>query len=86
MARTATHPPLHVYLNGRLVGHLRRATSGAIDFTYDASWLEWDSAIPVSLSLPLREDRYIGAPVIAVFDNGRVAKVVEIQRWRSLQD
>ena len=69
MARTATHPPLHVYLNGRLVGHLRRATSGAIDFTYDSAWLEWDSAIPVSLSLPLREDRYIGAPVIAVFDN-----------------
>ena len=69
MARTATHPPLHVYLNGRLVGHLRRATSGAIDFTYDSTWLEWDSAIPVSLSLPLREDRYIGAPVIAVFDN-----------------
>jgi serine/threonine-protein kinase HipA len=58
-----------VYLNGRLVGHLRRATSGAIDFTYDSAWLEWDSAIPVSLSLPLREDRYIGAPVIAVFDN-----------------
>ena len=69
MARTATHPSLHVYLNGRLVGHLRRASSGAIDFTYDSAWLEWDSAIPVSLSLPLREDRYIGAPVVAVFDN-----------------
>ncbi len=25
--------------------------------------------LPVSLSLPLREDRFIGAPVIAVFDN-----------------
>jgi len=25
--------------------------------------------MPVSLSLPLREDRYIGAPVSAVFDN-----------------
>ena len=69
MARTATHPPLHVYLNGRLVGHLRRASSGAIDFTYDSAWLAWDNAIPVSLSLPLREDRYIGAPVVAVFDN-----------------
>ena len=69
MARTATHQPLHVYLNGRLVGHLRRATSGAIDFTYDSAWLERDNAIPVSISLPLREDRYIGAPVVAVFDN-----------------
>ena len=69
MARKATHPPLNVYLNGRLVGHLRRASSGAIDFTYDLAWLALDNAIPVSLSLPLREDRYIGAPVVAVFDN-----------------
>jgi serine/threonine-protein kinase HipA len=29
----------------------------------------WEHALPVSLSLPLREDRYIGKPVIAVFDN-----------------
>jgi serine/threonine-protein kinase HipA len=62
-------PPLNVYLNNRLVGRLRRESSGAIDFRYDESWLEWEGAIPVSLSLPLREDRYIGAPVIAVFEN-----------------
>ena len=43
--------------------------SGAIDFQYDQEWLDWAHAIPVSLSLPLREDRYIGDPVIAVFDN-----------------
>lgn len=69
MARTPTRPPLKVYLNGRLVGRLRRESSGAIDFTYDPTWLDWDNAIPVSLSLPLREDRYIGDPVIAVFEN-----------------
>lgn len=62
-------PPLHVYLNGRVVGQLRRESSGAIEFRYDQSWLDWPNAIPVSLSLPLREDRYIGAPVIAVFEN-----------------
>jgi serine/threonine-protein kinase HipA len=62
-------PPLNVLLNGRLVGRLRRESSGAIDFRYDESWLNWDDAIPVSLSLPLREDRYIGEPVFAVFDN-----------------
>ncbi len=62
-------PPLNVYLNNRLVGRLRRESSGAIDFRYDESWLDWEGAIPVSLSLPLREDRYIGAPVIAVFEN-----------------
>lgn len=60
---------LNVFLNSRYVGILNRASSGAIDFRYDRTWLEWEHAIPVSLSLPLREDRYIGAPVLAVFDN-----------------
>lgn len=69
MARRARYAPLNVFLNGRLVGRLRKEASGAIDFTYDADWLAWAPAIPVSLSLPLREERYIGAPVVAVFDN-----------------
>jgi serine/threonine-protein kinase HipA len=69
MARKRTRIPLNVFLNGRLVGRLRREPSGAIDFQYDTSWLLWEHALPVSLSLPLREDRYIGAPVVAVFDN-----------------
>ena len=69
MARPRTRIPLNVFLNGRLVGRLRRQVSGAIDFQYDDSWLAWEQAFPVSLSLPLREDRFIGDPVIAVFDN-----------------
>lgn len=48
---------------------MNRETSGAIDFRYDPAWLAWDHTMAVSLSLPLREDRYIGAPVSAVFDN-----------------
>jgi serine/threonine-protein kinase HipA len=69
MPRRRTHAPLNVFLNGRFVGRLNRQSTGAIDFRYDPSWLDWEHALPVSLSLPLREDRYIGAPVIAVFDN-----------------
>lgn len=69
MARRRSRIPLNVYLNGKLVGRLQRASSGAIDFQYDPEWLAWDNAIPVSLSLPLREDRFIGDPVFAVFDN-----------------
>jgi serine/threonine-protein kinase HipA len=69
MTRQARYPPLNVFLNARLVGRLRRETSGAIEFKYDPSWLGWEHALPVSLSLPLRESRYVGAPVIAVFDN-----------------
>jgi serine/threonine-protein kinase HipA len=69
MARRPAHIPLNVFLNGRLVGVLRREATGAIDFRYATDWLEWSGTFPVSLSLPLREDRYIGAPVINVFDN-----------------
>ncbi|WP_439373467.1 type II toxin-antitoxin system HipA family toxin [Bradyrhizobium sp. DASA03120] len=69
MARARANARLNVFVNGRLVGVLRRASSGAIDFRYEQQWLSWESTFPISLSLPLREDRYIGAPVIAVFDN-----------------
>lgn len=56
-------------MNGKHVGQLRKDTSGAVEFQYDPSWLAWDNAIPVSLSLPLQEERFIGAPVVAVFEN-----------------
>ncbi len=69
MPRQRRHAPLRVLLNNRLIGHLNKATSGAIDFRYDPRWLDWEHALPVSLSLPLREDAYRGAPVNAVFDN-----------------
>ncbi|WP_407151202.1 type II toxin-antitoxin system HipA family toxin [Bradyrhizobium sp. ORS 86] len=69
MARRRANAPLNVFVNGRLVGMLRRESSGAIDFRYDPQWLAWESTFPISLSLPLREDRYIGAPVVNVFDN-----------------
>ena len=69
MARRRAHAPLNVYLNGRLVGVLRREASGAIDFQYAPDMAGLGDTFPVSLSLPLREDRYIGAPVINVFDN-----------------
>ncbi len=69
MARSHRHAPLRVLLNNRLVGHLQKATSGAIAFQYDSDWLAWSHALAVSLSLPLREDAYRGEPVAAVFDN-----------------
>jgi serine/threonine-protein kinase HipA len=69
MAKRKTHIPLNVFLNGRHVGLFRRESSGAIDFQYDPTWLGWQHTFPISLSLPLREDRYVGAPVLNVFDN-----------------
>ncbi len=69
MGRRPTYAPLRIYLNNRRVGTLSRAPSGAIEFSYDADWLAWDHALPVSLSLPLRETPYRGEPVSAVFEN-----------------
>jgi serine/threonine-protein kinase HipA len=56
-------------LNNDLVGRLLKEPDGAISFRYDENWLAGESAIPVSLSLPLREDAFRGAPVVAVFEN-----------------
>src|SRR6056297_4289211 len=70
MARPRKSMRLSVAVNGRLVGVLDRAPNGAISFAYAPQWLEDEHrAIPVSLSLPLREDRYTGAEVSAFFDN-----------------
>jgi serine/threonine-protein kinase HipA len=69
MARARTHTPLHVLINGRLVGELAKRSDGAIRFAYDPSWLDWEHRFAISLSLPLRESAYRGAEVIAVFDN-----------------
>lgn len=70
MGRLRKSKRLSIALNGRLVGTLDRAPNGAISFRYAPEWLNDElRAIPVSLSLPLREDRYTGAEVSAYFDN-----------------
>lgn len=69
MGRKRSYTPLNVFLNSRLVGQLVRETSGGVSFAYSRDWLEWEHRMPVSLSLPLQENRYSGAPVMAVFDN-----------------
>ncbi len=70
MPRPRRRARLTVALNGRIVGVLDRAPNGAISFAYDPGWLaDTKRAIPVSLSLPLREERYSGAEVSAFFDN-----------------
>jgi serine/threonine-protein kinase HipA len=69
MARRRQHMPLRVLLNNRLVGHLLQEPGGGIYFRYAQGWLSRVNAVPVSLSLPLREDAYKGERVVAVFEN-----------------
>lgn len=69
MARRKQHEPLNVLLNNRHVGQLSKAPSGAISFTYDRNWLTWKHALPISLSMPLRETPYRGEVAASYFDN-----------------
>ena len=69
MGRRKAHVPLNVLINNRHVGRMSRETSGRTVFQYDRAWLEWEHTFGISLSLPLREEAYAGAAVLAVFDN-----------------
>jgi serine/threonine-protein kinase HipA len=60
---------LYVYMNGSEVGEYMQTKGGAQEFTYSDSWLENNSAIPVSLSLPLTEKKHKGEAVFNYFDN-----------------
>lgn len=60
---------LTALLNGRLVGHIEMARSGAISFQYAPTWLAWEHTLPVSLSLPLQEQAHQGGPVITYLEN-----------------
>ena len=69
MARRRLNTALRVFLHDSEAGLLLKDPSGAISFKYDGAWLEKESAVSVSLSLPLREDAFRGAAVQAVFEN-----------------
>ncbi len=53
MART-----LDVYLHTELIGHLTQDDDGDMSFQYAESWLQRAGAVPLSLSLPLRAERF----------------------------
>lgn len=53
MART-----LDVYLHRDLVGHLIQDDGGQMVFDYSKAWIENRLAVPLSHSLPLREERF----------------------------
>lgn len=56
-------------MNGRLVGYLRKLSSGALKFQYAPEWLATSGARPISLSLPLKAAAYEGDRVYNFFDN-----------------
>ena len=69
MGRSRAHIPLNIFLNNKFVGRLIKQSSGAIEFKYDDTWLAWEYAMPISLSLPLRTTPFRGQTVTSVFEN-----------------
>ena len=60
---------LAVYMNGYRVGAFTKTTSGAHQFQYDESWMNLPGSRPISLSMPLRQQRYRGDEAYNFFDN-----------------
>jgi len=69
MGRPPVVRRLDIRINGRLAGEYRYNPAGGVSFAYDADWLAWDFAFPISRQLPLRTGTQSGAPVNAVFEN-----------------
>ncbi len=58
---------LDVYLHGHLAGQLVLRDNGLSSFQYGDSWLARTDAVPLSLSLPLRPERYAHRASIPFF-------------------
>ncbi|MFA5975954.1 MAG: type II toxin-antitoxin system HipA family toxin [Elusimicrobiota bacterium] len=69
MSRSRSIRRLQVFMNTSRVGTLEREASGRLLFAYHVDWLSKPQAIPISLSLPLREERYADDRPAAFFDN-----------------
>lgn len=57
-----------VSLDGRPVGRIEETERGA-RFTYDPEWLKTPGAVPISLTLPLREAPYESKGLHPFFEN-----------------
>ncbi len=69
MGRKRQRAELYVFMNGKKVGLLSRMSSGRLEFSYDAAWLESSVGRPLSLSMPLARQKYTGDIVENFFDN-----------------
>jgi serine/threonine-protein kinase HipA len=60
---------LNILMNGILVGQLEKEPAKGLMLTYDQKWLNTQGARPISLSLPLVKEQYLGDVVYNFFDN-----------------
>lgn len=60
---------LQVVFDKQRVGILRQISAQGMGFCYDPAWLTSANALPLSYSMPLREEEYKGVEVPHYFDN-----------------
>ena len=58
----------NVKLSGRLVGTIEE-DAGQTVFTYSPEWLAQPDSVPVSLTLPLRDEPYVSQGLHPFFEN-----------------
>ena len=58
-----------VRLDGVRVGVLLELPGGGSRFSYDADWVKRPGAIPISLTLPVREEPYVSRTLHPFFEN-----------------
>lgn len=68
MGRKRQSKVLNLLMNGQLVGQLTKSL-GVLAFKYEIEWLESDTAVPLSLSIPLSSTVYRGDTIYRFFDN-----------------
>ncbi len=69
MGRNKRQSQLHILMNGHWFGTLTRSPAGALEFEYTQDFLESENPIPISSSMPLREEPYRDLRVHTYFDN-----------------
>ena len=69
MGRRSRTRELFVAMNGEMVATLTQHSTTGLTLRYSADWLARHNAIPISLSLPLSSEPYVGPSVASYFDN-----------------
>lgn len=73
-----------VYVQNQYAGLIRETDRGYV-FSYDKAYLSLENALPVSLTLPLREEAYVSNTLFPFFDGlipeGWLLNVVE-RNWK----
>lgn len=77
MGRKSLSKKLNIYIQGNIIGHYTKSSSGATSFRYTQSWV--DHGLQISQSFPLVTTAYSGDRVAVYFEN-LLPDLLEVRR------